>query len=214
MTKNKKILAGVVIAIIIIACIVIISGIYNNIYMGNGVYYSQQSDGKYIQFSKDNTFSFAYNPENDNKNDNNGSSNIQAYIINNGTWTKDGNKITLKFEETETITNFIEYDNYIYREDSVFRGVTSDAKLLKNKYLKEISEDQYTEVWFFEDGTMTYNEFWGGDYTTRTGKYTRVDDILIVRYNDAPEIAHRFLVLDKGVSEDIYAKKLPVEVAH
>ncbi len=214
MTKNKKIIAGVIIASIVIACIVIISGIYSNIYSGNGVYYSQQGDGKYIQFSKDNTFSYAYNPENDEKNADSSLSNIQAYIINSGVWAQNNNKITLTFKDTKNTVTFIEHSDYIYKEDSVFRGITSDAKLLKNKYLKEISEDQYTEVWFFDDGTMSYDEYWGGDVTPRSGKYTRVGDILIVRYNDSPDIARRFLVLENGVSEDIYSKKLPEKVAY
>lgn len=215
MTINKKLISGIIIAVIILACIAIIWGIYSNIYSGNGVYYSQQSDGKYLQFSKDNTFSYAYNPENDAKNtDSNSSTNIQAYIINSGTWVQDSNKLTLTFKDTESAVTFVEHNDYIYREDTVFRGITSDAKLLKNKYLKEISEDQYTEVWFFDDGTMSYDEYWGGDVTPRTGKYTRVGDILIVRYNDTPDIAHHFLVLENGVSEDIYSKKLPKKVAY
>lgn len=215
MTKNKKIISGIIIAVIIIACVVIISGIYNNIYSGNGVYYSQQGDGKYLQFSKDNTFSYAYNPENDEKNtDGNSSDNIQAYIINSGTWTQNNDKLILTFKDTDSAVTFVEHNNYIYREDTVFKGITSDAKLLKNKYLKEISEDQHTEVWFFDDGTMTYDEYWGDDVTTRTGKYTRVDDILIVRYNDSPDIAHRFLVLENGISEDIYSKKLPEKATY
>ena len=210
MTINKKIISGIIIAVVILASVVIIWGIYDNIYSGNGVYYSQQGDGKYLQFSKDNTFSYAYNPENDEKNVNtNSSNNIQAYIINNGTWVQNNDKITLTFKDSESTMTFIEHDDYIYREDTVFRGITSDAKLLKNKYLKEISEDQHTEVWFFDDGTMSYDEYWGGDVTPRTGKYTRVGDILIVRYNDSPDIPHHFLVLENGVSEDIYSKKLP-----
>lgn len=215
MTINKKIISGLIIAVIVIACIVIVSGIYNNIFSGNGVYYSQQGDGKYLQFSKDDTFSYAYNPENDEKNANyNSSDNIQAYIINSGIWSQDGNKISLTFKDSESAITFVEHDGYIYREDSVFRGITSDAKLLRNKYLKEISEDRHAEVWFFDDGTMAYDEYWDKDVTTRTGRYTRVGDILIVRYNDFPDIAHRFLVLENGVSEDIYSKKLPKKVAY
>lgn len=209
MTKNKKIALGIIIAVVVIVCVIVISRIYSNIYSGNGVYYSQQDDGKYLQFSDDNTFSYAYNPENDKENtDSYASSNIQAYIINSGTWTQDAGKITLTFKDTGT-TTFVKYGDYIYREDTVFRGITSDAKLLKNKYLKEISDDQYTAVWFFEDGTMSYDEYWAGDTTTKTGKYTRVENILVVRFNDSPEIAHRFLVLENGITEDIYSKKLP-----
>ncbi|MEE1043783.1 MAG: hypothetical protein UH854_07435, partial [Clostridia bacterium] len=184
------------------------------IYSGNGVYYSQQGDGKYLQFDKDGTFSYAYNPENDAKNSGDQSTNIQAYIINNGTWESSGKKTTLTFKDSEITTTFVEYGDYLYREDSVFRGITSDAKMLKNKYLKEISDDQHAEVWFFEDGTMSYDEHWGGDVTPRAGKYTRVDDILIVRFNDSPEITHRFLVLENGISEDIFAKRLPKKVAY
>lgn len=214
MTINKKVLSGIVIIAVVVIGIAVISGIYNNIYSKNGVYYSQQSDGKYLQFDKDGTFSYAYNPENDEKNNGKQSDNIQAYIINSGTWTKDGKKIILAFKDSTATATFVECGEYIYREDSVFRGITSDAKMLKNKYLKEISEDQHTEVWFFEDGTMSYDEHWGGDVTPRAGKYTRVDDILIVRFNDSPEIAHRFLVLENGISEDIYAKRLPKKVTY
>lgn len=214
MKLDKKVLSGIIIAAVVVICIAVISGIFNNIYSGNGVYYSQQGDGKYLQFDKDGTFSYAYNPENDEKNSDNQSTNIQAYIINSGTWENNGKKTTLTFKDSESTTVFVEYGNYLYREDSVFRGITSDAKMLKNKYLKEIADDQHAEVWFFEDGTMSYDEYWGGDVTPRPGKYTRVDDILIVRFNDSPEIAHRFLVLENGISEDIYAKKLPKKVAH
>lgn len=208
MKISKKTLTAIIVVAAVAICIGIAFAVFNNIFnrpnSGDGIYYSQQGDGKYLQFFDDKTFSYIYDSAKDisKKLENTN----QADVLNKGTWEQRGNKIILKFDEDNSEIIFVKKDGYIYREDTVFRGKTSDAKLLKNKYLLEESKDKYTEVWFLIDGTMSYDSFWNGDKTSRWGTYVRVDDILIARYDDLPDIPHRFLVLDNGVSKDIYSK--------
>lgn len=210
MKIKKKALSVTLITVAVIACIAIAVVIFNNTlnqpYSGDGIYYSQQGDGKYLQFFKDKTFSYIYDPAKDVGKTLSDKNTHRSDVINNGTWEHQGNRIILNFTGSEEPVIFIETDGYIYREDTVFRGITSDAKLLKNKYLREESEDRHTEAWFFDDGTMSYDFYWGSDLTSKSGTYTRVDDILIVRYSNTPDVAHRFLVLENGISEDIYSK--------
>ncbi len=206
--KNKKTLkigiAGIVILCIIIAAIFYIYD-SKQIYGGNGIYYTQQETGEYLQFNKDKTFSFAYNPDNAKE----AESNVQAEILTNGTWKKSGNKITLTFSDNDTPVILAEKDGYLYRENKVFKGKTSDAKLLNNRYLLKETEDRSTVVLFFKDGTMAHEIHWGKDVTIKNGKYTRTDNIITVRYNDESTTAERYLVLETGVVKDIYSKKLP-----
>ncbi len=200
----KFAVATVIIISIIIAAVVYIYD-SKQIYGGNGIYYTQQETGEYIQFNKDKTFTLAYNPQNDKDE----KTSNQADILGEGTWEKSGNKIALTFLESDTPIIFIEKDEYIYRENKIFRGITSDAKLLNNGYLLEQTEDQSLMAWFFDDGKMSFETRWGKDVTIKSGTYTRTDDILTVRYNDKSTTAERYLVLENGITKDIYAKKLP-----
>ena len=204
--KNKSLIKISIIAVILV-CIAIAAALYiydsKQIYGGNGIYYTQQETGEYLQFNKDKTFSYAYNPQSDKS----AASNIQAEIINSGTWEKSGDKIILNFSNSDTPVVFVKKDEYIYREDKVFRGITSDAKLLNNRYLLEEADDRSTVVLFFNDGTMAHEIHWGKDVTIKNVTYTRTGDILTVRYNDETVTAERYLVLEKGVTKEIYSKK-------
>ena len=207
-TKNKilkTIIIFAVTAVIIAAAVIIVTNNTNKPSSGNGIYYSQQANGKYLQFFDDKTFSYIYDPAKDMAKKPIATN--QVDILGKGTWEQQGNKIIIKYEDSDSTITFAEKDGYLYREDTVFRGITSDAKLLNNKYLWEESEDKHTAVWFLNDGTMSYDFFWGGDKSSKWGTYVRVDNILIARYNDTPDISHRFLVLDNGISQDIYSKK-------
>ncbi len=207
--ENKKILNIVIISVVIL-CIVISAGIFlyskNSPDYGDGIYYSQQGDGKYIQFLDDNTFSYIYDATKDVLKKEVPKKNNQVEILSKGTWKKSGDKISLLFDESNVTVNFLEKDGYIYREDKIFRGITSDAKLLENKYLYEESENKFTEAWFLSDGTMSYDTTWDGHKNSRWGTYTRTGDILTVRYDDSPQKAYRFLVLENGITEDIYSR--------
>ena len=204
--KNKKILLIISVIVLIAICVVLAVNIFKNAmsqpYAGGGIYYSQNDSGEYLQFFKDKTFSHIYDASvSDSESTNN-----QVEILGKGTWEKKDGKIILKFPDTDNTISFGEKDGYLYREDTVFRGITSDALLLKNKYVYKQDENQRTQVYFLSDGTMTYAKFWGDSQKSRWGTYKRVGDILVVRYDDDAEIAHRFLVLDNGVSEDVYSK--------
>ncbi len=203
--NTKKILTilAVSVSVAVTAILLFYYTMYNPS-SGNGTYYSQQGDGKYLQFFGNNTFSYVYDPARDNSK--NSSATNTEEILGKGTWQKQGNKITVKFDGSDSSIVFIEKDEYIYREDTVFRGITSDSKLLNNRYLWEESEEQKSAVWFLNDGTMSYDFYWGDNKTSKWGTYVRTGDILIARYGDSPDIAHRFLVLDKGISQDIYSK--------
>ena len=213
MKNKKRVISSIVIAIAAILCIVIAFTVYNvtfrKPYSGNGIYYSQKGDGKYMQFLNDKTFSYISDPQKAVNADKTTDSSSQATVLGSGTWKQSGNKIIIQFTDSENTITFIEKDGYLYREDTVFRGITSDAKLLKNKYLLEKNDEQRIEAWFFDDGTMSYDEYWGKDLTTKSGTYTRVDDILVVRYDKTPDVAHKFLVLENGISEDLFSRELP-----
>ena len=209
MKKNQKSLLTTIILVAIILCVAISGIVYkynaSQLYGNNGIYHTQQETGEYLQFKKDKTFSYAYNPQNDKSNP----SNIQAEILGHGTWKKSGNKITLTFTDSDEKVILIEKDKYIYKEDKVFRGKTSDSKLLNNKYLLEIDEERSESIWFFDDGSVSHEVCWGADKTIKNGKYTRTDDILTVRYSDKTASVERYLVLDNGITKDIYSKELP-----
>lgn len=202
--KTKKRILISIIAVALIAIVLIGICIYKNmtskLYSGDGIYYSQQNDGKYLQFKKDNTFTFATKID-ENTED-----------ISKGTWTENNNSVTLTFSESNATYKFIKTENgYLYREDKVFRGKTSDEKLLNNRYVLEKDGEVVEEMWFLKDGTVDYQII--GDSRINSGTYTRVDDILIVRYNKNPSVAVRFLVLDNGITKDIFYKEPPKEVA-
>ena len=68
-----------------------------------------------------------------------------------------------------------------------------------------------------DDGTVELVE---GINITSRGTYTRVGDILIVRrlsapdsYNKRVEIVERYLVLDNGITKELYAKTPAENVA-
>lgn len=205
--KNKNV--KIIIFAVIVVCVIIAAVIYiydsKQIYGGDGIYYTQQETGEYIKFNKDKTFIYAYNPQNDKD----GKANEQSEILAEGTWKKAENKIILTFSDTDTPVTFAEKDGYIYNENKVFRGITSDAKLLNNGYLLEQTDNQSLMVWFFDDGTMSFETRWGKDITHKSGRYTRTDNILTVRYNDNSTTGQRYLVLENGITKDIFAKKLP-----
>lgn len=196
---NKKIIISVIIAVVVIACIAVSIAVYKNVtdkpYSGNGVYYSQQEEGKYLQFNEDNTFSYVPGADED---------------ASNGKWEQQENKIMLTFTGSDSPVTFIKTGDYIYREDKVFRGITSDEKLLNNRYVLERDGKIVEEIWFLNDGTVDHQII--GDSKIDHGTYTRVDDILIVRYDDKYGTAQRFLVLDKGISKDIFSKESIKEV--
>ena len=202
--KQKKWIITAIIAVAVIALvlvgIVVYKQINSKLYSGDGIYYSQQEDGRYLQFKKDNTFTFATKVDETTED------------ISKGTWTENDNTITLTFAETSGKYKFIRTeDGYIYRKDRVFRGKTSDEKLLNNRYVLEKDGEVVEEIWFLKDGTVDYQII--GDSKITHGTYTRVGDILIVRYNKKPEIAVRFLVLDNGVTKEIFHKEPPKEIA-
>ena len=204
-TKTKKWILAVIIAVALIAIVLIGVCIYKNmtgkLYSGDGIYYSQQDDEKYLQFKEDKTFTFATKMD-ENTED-----------ISKGTWTESNNVITLTFFENNMTYKFIKTESgYLYREDKVFRGKTSDEKLLNNRYVLEKDGEVVEEIWFMKDGTVDYQIT--GDSRINHGTYTRVDDILIVRYNKNPDVVVRFLVLDNGITKEIFHKEPPKEVAH
>lgn len=208
MTKrNKKLnelIIIIVIAVAVIAFIAIGVGVYKNmtdtVYSGDGIYYSQQEEGKYLQFNKDNTFSYSVRVDE------------TTEEITKGTWTNDSNIITLTYTESGNSYTYVKTgDDYLYREDKVFRGKTSDEKLLNNRFVLEEDGEVVEEMWFLNDGTVDYQIT--GDSKIKHGTYTRVDDILIVRYDSSPNVAHRFLVLDNGITKDIFYSKPISEAA-
>lgn len=199
LNKANKIITSVIIAVIVIACIAVGIAVFKNVAgkpsSGNGIYYSQQDEDKYLQFNGDNTFSYTPGADGD---------------VSNGNWEQQGNKIMLTFTESDSPVTFIKAGDYIYREDKVFRGITSNEKLLNNRYVLERDGEIIEEMWFLDDGTVDHQII--GDSKINHGTYTRVEDILIVRYNDNFENEQRFLVLDNGISKDIFCKSPIQEV--
>ena len=208
MTAKQKNLITTIILVGIILGGIVAGVVYKlhsmQIYGNNGIYHSCQETGEYLQFKKDKTFSFAYNPDTDKSAD----TNVQAEILSKGTWEKNGNKITLHFEDSDNSIVFVEKNKYIYNQDAIFKGKTSDSKLLNNQYVLNKSDDRKEVIWFFDDGTVSHESYWGKDMTIKDGKYTRTDDILTVRYNETPDTAQRYLVLENGITKAIYSKEL------
>lgn len=202
--KQKKITT--IVAVAVVLCIAIGFGIYaltgDKISGGDGVYYSQQGTGDYLQFKDDKTFSYAYNPEYDLSNTEK-DSNLQAEILSSGIWQKNGSKVTLEFPESKNTVTFIEKGDYLYREDKVYKGKIGDEKLLNNRFVIKDGEKVVEELWFLDDGTVDYKIT--GVSKMSHGTYTRVDDILTVRFSDR-EHGTRYLVVDGGICMDIYAK--------
>lgn len=202
--KSNKLVLTIVIAVAVIALALIGVGVYkhlnNNLYSGDGKYYSQQNDGKYLQFNKNNTFTLSAKVDENTEE------------LSKGTWQESNNVITLTFDESNATYTFIKTaEGYLYRDDKVFRGKTSDKKLLNNRYVLEKDGKIQEEIWFFDDGTVDYQI--SGDHKITHGKYTRVDNILIVRYNERSNAPVRFLVLDNGITKEIFHKEQAKEVA-
>lgn len=199
---NKVIIIGII-AIAIIALTLIGISVYkhisNKLYSGDGIYYSQQTSDIYLKFNKDNTFKFSRKLDDNTEQ------------ISNGKWSENNNKVTLTFDEGGSHVFIRTEDGYLYREDKVFRGKTNDEKLWNNRFVMEKDGEDIEEIWFLNDGTVDYKVI--GDSKMSHGTYTRVDDVLIVRYNKNPEIPVRFLVLDNGITREFYHREKPENVA-
>lgn len=206
--NNKKyiIIASIVIllAAAIIAGIAIYRNTNNKLYSGDGMYY-HQNDGTTLQFKEDNTFAYT-------KTYDDGTNDVMT-----GKWLEKDDEFTLTFESGTEFSFVKTEDGYIYRSDRVYRGVTSDEKLLNNLYVLEQDGEKVEELYFANDGTMEVTQ---GKTIVSRGTYTRVDNILIVRRTTLPDsygkridITERYLVLEKGITKDIYAKTPAENVA-
>lgn len=198
---NKKIiiiaLITVLVAAAIIAGIAICKNANSKLYSGDGMYYHQTNSDTF-QFKEDNTFTYT-KPLDD------GTSDVLT-----GKWSKEDNEVTLTFESDTKYAFGTTEDGYIYRKDRVYRGVTSEEKLLNNIYVLEQDGKKVEELFFANDGTMEVTQ---GKTIISRGTYTRVDNILIVRRTTLPDsygkridITERYLVLDNGITKEIYAK--------
>ena len=206
--KNKKIIIIALTVVLVAAAIIVGIAIYKNknnkLYSGEGMYYYQQNQAVTLQFREDNTFSYT-SPSDDATNE-----------VSTGKWSEKDNEITLTFESGSKFAFVKTEDGYIYRKDRVYRGVTSDEMLLNNMYVLEEDGKKVEELYFAADGTMEVTQ---GKTIVSRGTYTRVDNILIVRRTTAPDsygkkiIAERYLVLDNGITKDIYNKTPAEDIA-
>ena len=205
--KNKKIIFGIIAIAVIIILAVAGLKIYKNmnskIYSGEGLYYYQQDNGKRLHFNEDKTFSYTVQDDDGTE------------TVSNGTWSQNGNESTLTYKSGAAVTLVESEDGYLYRKDRIFRGKTSDKKLLNNGFVFEENDKAVEYLWFMEDGTVDIETV--GDSKMKHGTYTRVDNILIVRYTTAPDsfnntrqVVERYLVLENGITKEIYNKQ-PVE---
>ncbi len=203
MTKNRKITIAVVVAIIILilaAAGIVIYKKVTSLSGGDGIYYSQQDENKYLQFKEDGSFYYTVRTDKNTEE------------INSGKWTEGNNKITLTFDETNTSHIFLKSDDgYLYRENKIYRGKPGDAKLLNNCFVLEEDEKKTEEIWFLDDGTVDYQII--GNSEIFHGTYTRVDNVLIVRFNKNPNVPQRFLVLENGITKDFFHKNPPANIA-
>ncbi|MBR5518608.1 MAG: hypothetical protein IKV86_06220 [Clostridia bacterium] len=206
--KNKKNIIIALIVVVVAAAIIAGYAIYKHVnsqvYSGDGMYY-HQNDGTTLQFKEDNTFSYSEQTE-ENTTD-----------VLKGKWAEKDNDIILTYESGTEFTFVKTEYGYLYRKDSIYRGKTSDEKLLNNLYVKEENGKVVETLYFANDGSFELSE---GKTITSRGTYTRVDNILIVRRITAPdpygkkiEIDERYLVLDNGITKNIYAKTPAENVA-
>lgn len=172
-----------------------------------GVYYSQKDSGYYIQIKADGSFMLAYNPKKDEvvsgKDEN-----VQAYIDGTGTWSKEKDVITLNYTDGGT-TELVVLKGCLYNKNYVYKGVVTDALAFSQifTYRYENKDNRYDSLMFFEDHTMSLNKYRSGIPSSQAGTYTRVDDIITVRYNNEDNRAHKFLIVEDGITDDIYTKK-------
>lgn len=204
--KNKRIII-ILIAIIVIIAIAAGVKIYQNennkIYGGEGIYYYQQDNNKTLHFEKDKNFSYSI------KTDEN------TAEISKGTWEQSGNEITLTYESGETFKFAKTSDGFIYRKDRVFEGKPSDKKLWNCALAYKEDGKVVKRLWFMDDGTVDLTDADGKiEYS---GTYTIVDNVIIIRYVSKPdsynkkvEVAERYLILDNGITKEVYGRN-PVE---
>ena len=206
MSVKKRNIKKIIIAIILIAVVVVTTlGVMkyieyskNKLTGGDGIYYYQQDNGKTLKFNKDNTFSYSVVTD-------------DTADVSTGTWTQNKDEISVTFENGSEVSFVKTPDDYIYRKGEIFKGITSDAKLLNNIYVLEENGEKVERICFMNDGTVDYEII--GDSKMSHGTYTRVGDILIVRRSSAPysfnkvvEITERYLVLENGITKEIYSK--------
>lgn len=206
---NRKTLISVIIAaLIIIAGTVFVFVNYNSWFSGNQIYYSQNNPGKYIQLKKDHTFAIVYNPQLDIYSEDGGEhTNIEARIENTGTWSKTDDKITLNFDGSQKTVEFVKTKEGIYNSSKIFKGIYTDKKLLNGIYTYKVDDEFAYRIVFFDDLTMNYDTVWGREGTPRHGTYTRINDIITVRYNDSPERPYKYLMTNHGIADDYYTKE-------
>ena len=208
--KNKKIILGIIAIVVIIAAAIAGIKIYQNInkkiYSGDGTYYYQQATDKRLQFNKDNTFSYTVQTDE------------STADVSKGTWSQNNNEITLTYESGDAYTFVQTHDGFLYRKDKVFRGKTNDKKLWNRAFAYEEDGKVVERLWFMDDGTVDSENSEGK--IVYSGTYTRTDNILTVRYNaipdsynKSPEIVERYLVLDNGITKELYAKTPAENVA-
>lgn len=206
----KKKLTLIIAAVIIVAAAAALAVVKFGGLTAAGIYYSQKDSGYYLRLKHGGTFTYAYNPQKDiTLNTEDGESkNIEAYIENSGTWSKNGNKITLKFEDGN-IVNLIKKGDYYYNTSRIYKGVSTKEKSFSKiyTYLYDNDETRSDSVLFFDDLTVSYNKVRGGKPMTKNGTYTRTEDIITVRYSDEDNRSHKFLMLENGVTDDLYTKK-------
>jgi len=207
-SNKKNIIIAVIVLVVaaaIIAGVAIYKHVNSRVYSDGGIYYNQQNSGISLQFKEDNTFAYSVLVE-ENQTD-----------VSNGKWTEKDNEIILTFESGSEFTFVKTEDGYLYRKDRIYRGKTSDKKLLNNLYVMEEDGKVTETLYFADDGTFELSQ---GETVVSRGTYTRVDNILIVRRTTAPdsygkrvEIAERYLVLDNGITKEIYAKTPAEDIA-
>ncbi len=200
--KNKKIFLGIIAIVIIIAVIAgvkIYRNINNKVYSGEGIYYYQQATDKRLQFNKDNTFSYTVQTDE------------STADVSKGTWSQNNNEITLTYESSDAYTFVQTSDDFIYRKDKVYKGKTSNEKLWNCAFAYEEDGKVVERLWFMDDGTVDSENSEGK--IVYSGTYTRVDNIIIVRYVSKPdsynktvEVTERYLVLDNGITKEIFSK--------
>lgn len=208
MKKNTIFAIVAVIIVVAAAAVLLYTKMANSITAGNGIYYSQKNSGYYVQFKKDKTFVIAYNPEKDAAAESGAGQNekVEAYIENSGTWKMTGNTITMKYDNDKEDSVLIKTKDGLYNPNNIYKGIPPKDKIIKATYTYQPEENRYYSLIFFDDLTMTCDAHWDGKVKTRPGRYTRTDDIVTVRYNDNADYAHKFLVINEGLADDIYTK--------
>lgn len=203
--KKRTVLIIAIIAAIAAVSVLFAANFEN--FAASGIYYSQKDSGYYLQLKHGGKFIYAYNPQKD-KTAGDSASNIQAYIENSGVWSVKKGKITLKFDDGN-IVNLKKSGNYYYNTSTVYKGVYTNEKAFSKIYTYRYGEDEnkYDSALFFDDLTFSFNRVRNGKPITKNGTYTRVKDLLTVRYNNEDNRAYRFLMLENGISDDLFSKK-------